>query len=146
MGARGPVGKRTEERMGHRSKAERAGVGTKVTVDAPLVKQPPPDNGWHPIAHSWYTSLAASGQCRFFEPSDWTAARLLAEVMTRNLASENRFSSQLFAAVWAGMNDLLTTEGSRRRVKLELERTGSEKSTQAASNLAVVADYRKRIA
>jgi hypothetical protein len=48
-------------------------------------------------------------------------ARYIAEAMSRNLAAA-RFSGQLFAAVMAGMTELLTTEGARRRARVELER------------------------
>jgi len=121
MGSRGPVGKRAAERMGHRTKAEKAQTDTVEIVGE--VEVPEPDPGWHPVAADWYKSLAESGQSRFFEPSDWRAAFYVAEVMTKNLTA-SRFSSELFKGVWAAMNDLLSTEGSRRRVRLEIERQG----------------------
>lgn len=70
-------------------------------------------------------SLAGSGQARFYEPSDWQTARYVAESMSRNL-SAGRFSSQHFAAVMSAMTDLLTTEGARRRARLELDRPEPE--------------------
>jgi hypothetical protein len=120
MGARGPIGKRSEELMGHRSKEERAAV-TKAP-GAAVVPVPDPDESWHPIARRWYESLAESGQSRFYEPSDWAAAQYAAEAMTRNLNAGQRFSAQLFTGIWSAMNDLLTTEGDRRRVRMELQR------------------------
>jgi len=100
------------------------------------VEQPDIDSGWHSIAVDWYKSLADSGQSKFFEPSDWAAARLVAHDMTRHLANR-RPSSQWFAAVWSAMNDLLTTEAHRRRVRMEIERK-SPKAEGDQGELATV--------
>lgn len=142
MGARGPVGKRSSERMGHRSKAEKKSV-TKA-VGAKDVEAPETKDDWHPIARRWFDSLKESGQSHFYEPSDWAAAELVAEAMTRNLGAGQRFSAQLFAAVWSAMNDLLTTEGDRRRVKLELERVRGDEKPPAS--VTVLDDYRAALA
>lgn len=141
MGTRGPIPKRTDARLGHphaKSNVERVDKVVPSTVE-----QPPVDPNWHEIARNWYESLAESGQARFFEPSDWSAARYVAAVMSRNLAA-TKFNGQLFSGVWSAMNDLMTTEGSRRRLKLEIERPRDDKKdAQAAS---ILDDYRKRIA
>jgi len=104
------------------------------------VQQPPASDSWHEIAREWYKSLADSGQAQFYEPSDWQTARYIAEAMTRNL-NNGRFSAQLFAAVMSGMSELLTTEGARRRVRLEIERDDDEESEPVAD----MDDYRKRL-
>lgn len=127
-GRSGPVGKRSSQRMGHRSKAEKAAVDTVPAAGG--VSVPEPSDEWHPIARDWFLSLAKSGQARFMEPSDWQAARYVAEVMTKNLGAA-RFSAQLFAAVWSAMESLLTSEGSRRRVRLEIERKPTEQEPDA---------------
>ena len=137
MGVRGPIPKRSDQRLGHVTKAEKSAV-TQATVVG-KVAVPPADGTWHDLAREWYESLAASGQAQFFEPSDWAAARYVAEVMTRNLES-GRFSSQLFAAVWTAMGDLLTTEGERRRVKLEINRKPPK--PESGGKVANLDDYR----
>lgn len=123
MGARGPVGKRSEERMGHRSKEEKESV-TKALSGAPaeLPELPEPDALWHPIASDWYLSLRSSGQAQFYEPSDWAVARYAADLMSRVLQSERGPNGQLVAALNSVMSSLLTTEGDRRRARMELER------------------------
>lgn len=120
MGTRGPVPKRDDMRR-RENKAE------VETVSAPSAHPdgstaPPPDNTWHPIARRWYDALADSGQSFFFEPSDWAQAAYVAEAMSRNLNQGNRLSGQLFASVIAAASDLLTTEGSRRRLRIELSK------------------------
>lgn len=49
------------------------------------VEMPPPKPGWHELATELYLSLEQSGQSRYFEPSDWAMAQLLAEALTRDL-------------------------------------------------------------
>ena len=137
-GTRGPVPKRSSERR-------RRNKESKVeTVKPPTtrVEQPEPDGKWHPIAHDWYTSLAESGQAQFFEPSDWHYARYVAEVLSRNLKQRAKFSAVLFASVTSAMNDLLTTEASRRRVRMEIERAAPGEP----ASVTAIADYKQRLA
>lgn len=138
MGARGPVPKRSTERRRRNKEA----APEVVTVDASPTAAPPPDPRWHAIAGDWYASLVDSGQAQFFEPSDWQAARYVAEVMSRNLR-QKKFSSVLFAAVWSAMSDLLTTEAARRRVRMEIERNKPDDQEPAA--VVAIASYRKSI-
>lgn len=114
---RGPIPKRDAERR-RRNAAE---VGTTTVEMTGEVIVPDADPNWHRLAREWYESLRKSGQHKYMEPSDWAAARILAFSMTKQLAS-SRPSSQWFAAIWSAMNDLLTTEGARRRVRMEVER------------------------
>jgi hypothetical protein len=68
-------------------------------------------------------SLRQSGQAAFYEPSDWAVARYAAELMSRVLdCSERGPNGQLVAALNSVMASLLTTEGDRRRARMELER------------------------
>lgn len=66
-------------------------------------------------------ALTESAQAKYFEPSDWQAARFVAHEMDRYIRSA-RPSSQMFAALMSAMSDLLVTEGTRRRVRIEIER------------------------
>lgn len=136
----GPIPKREDERR-RRNKPE-PGDEVKRAHGAPVVPVPEPDEGWHPIAWDWYRSLAESGQSRFYEPSDWHFARYVAEAMSRNLFGGFKMSAQMFGAVMSGMTELLTTEGSRRRARVELER---DAPTEDASVLAI-AEYRQELA
>lgn len=139
-GTRGPVPKRSSERRRRNKESE-------VETVEPLtekVEQPAGDPKWHPIALEWYESLATSGQAQFYEPSDWIFAKYVAEAMSRNLrAPKTKFSSVLFASVLSGMSDLLTTEAARRRVRMEIERGGSEGTP---AGVTAISDYKKRLA
>lgn len=141
MGARGPIGKRSEEKMGHRSKAEQNSI-TKAPAGSPvdLPDLPEPDPLWHPIAADWYLSLRESGQSAFYEPSDWAMSRYAADLMSKVLLSERGPNGQLVAALNSVMSSLLTTEGDRRRARMELER--KKPSSQTDADVTVLDDYR----
>lgn len=100
---------------------------------------PEPDEDWHPVATQWYLALQKSGQRIFFENSDWAQAFYIAEAMSRNLCN-SRMSGQLFSAIISAAGELLTTEGARRRLRVELERVHDEGDTTAADAMAA---YRK---
>ena len=135
----GPVPKRSSERR-RRNKPEGVEV-TSVPVPEPeLVECPPADESWHQIARDWYDSLAKSGQVVFYEPSDWATAKYVAEAMSRGLQG-SRFSAQLFAAVSSAMTELLTTEGARRRARLEIER-GKPGESEKPAGVTALDDYR----
>ncbi|MGL4300279.1 MAG: hypothetical protein ACRCW4_14520 [Candidatus Neomicrothrix subdominans] len=99
---------------------------------------PAADDGWHPVARIWYDSLGRSGQSQFYTSSDWATAYLLAESMSRELHPQPIVVGRgpdaviemhavppkgaSLAAWLKGMAALMTTEGERRRARLELER------------------------
>jgi len=99
-----------------------------------------PEYEWHPTALEWYLSLTRSGQAIFYEQSDWATAYLLAEQLHRNLEprpvqiGEDSEGQPVFkwmpmpmpgttlSAMLKGMAALMTTEGERRRLRIELDR------------------------
>lgn len=143
MGTRGPIPKRTEERR-RANKDDGPGL-IQAPSGAPsdLPDLPKPDPLWHPIAADWYLSLRESGQAAFYQPSDWAVARYAAHVMSQVLLSERGPNGQLVAALNSVMSSLLTTEGDRRRARMELERKPAGKQTPAS--VTAIADYRSSI-
>lgn len=127
--------------MGHRSKEEIDSI-TKAPSGPPtgLPDLPDADPLWHPIASDWYLSLRESGQAAFYQPSDWAVARYAADLMSKVLLSERGPNGQLVAALNSVMSSLLTTEGDRRRARMELER--KKPSSQADADVTVLDDYR----
>ena len=47
----------------------------------------------------------------------------------------------MFAAVWQAMGDLLTTEGERRRVKVEIDRKPSKPETRPLASVTPIDRY-----
>src|SRR5690349_21209022 len=134
MGARGPVPTRSDQRRRQNKNSD--GVETRKGPAAVHVEQPAADDSWHEMARDWYESLAESGQARWYQPSDWQTARIWAEILSRQLAG-GRVSAQMIAA-WAGSaTELLTTEGARRRARVELEAPAVDED-EVASDAAMV--------
>lgn len=138
MATKGPIPKRSEQRLGHPRTAQKADDVTAVPIEGD-VEVPEPAEHWDPLAADWYKSLAGSGQSRFFEPSDWRSAHFAAEIMTRCLNGD-KLSAQMVLNVWQMMTDLLSTEASRRRVRMEIERVGP--SSEAPADVPRLDDYR----
>ncbi|MEU9611903.1 hypothetical protein AB0D56_10160 [Streptomyces sp. NPDC048209] len=122
MGERGPIPERSEARRRRNKSDGPELIKAPSGVPDGLPDLPEPDELWHPIASDWYLSLRESGQSAFYEPSDWAMARYAAHVMSQVLLSERGPNGQLVAALNSVMSSLLTTEGDRRRARMELER------------------------
>lgn len=137
VATRGPVPKRTAERRRRNVDEPTSAVKAKGKVSVPQAPRT-----LHTVAKRWYTSLKKSGQSEYFEPSDWAAALYVAEAMTKNLEA-TRFSAQMFAAVWAAMDGLLTTEAARRRARIEVERGDGE--PEAPAGVTAIEAYRKAL-
>ena len=137
MGQRGPVPKRKAEVMGH--KAERDMQVDTVVIESGIV--PPPDlmlDDLDPFAVAWYESLKESGQARFYEPSDWMTAQLLAKAISDTMG---RPSAMMLSTIFSGMSGLGVLEGDRRRMRIELERKGESKADPGVTALDA---YRER--
>lgn len=115
-GAGGPIPKRSSER-----RRTNSAPAETVTPPAAPVAAPDLPEGTHPLAREWYESLQVSGQAQYYEPSDWTQAKFVAATMTQFFLMGGS-NANMFAAIQAAMRELLTTEGARRRVRLEVER------------------------
>lgn len=129
----GPPPKRSEERR-HR---------TPPTLGFAEQAEPGEDQGWpnasgdwHPAAKRFYRALRVSGQAQFYEQSDrnaaWIASDLLSELVTTRYRNGNilmQFNSLC--------TDLLATEGSRRRARLELQKS---KNTEEDERHKAIAD------
>ncbi|WP_246888002.1 phage terminase small subunit [Streptomyces sp. GESEQ-13] len=143
MGAHGPIPKRSEERRRRNKDDGPEVLQAPSGAPAELPDLPEPDPNWHPIATDWYVSLQQSGQAQFYEPSDWAVARYAAELMSRGLSSDRAPNGQYVAALNSVMTSLLTTEGDRRRARIELER--KKPAQQAPASVTAIADYRASI-
>jgi len=137
-GRSGGTPKRSDQRHGHRTRAEQGSV-QRVVVPGE-VEQPPLDvEDAHPLAASMYEALARSGQASFMEPSDWEYARWTAFVQSK---AAQKPTAMMILAVDKMLCNLLVVESERRRVKLELERKQvADVDEQAA--VSSLASYRR---
>ena len=137
-GAGGPPPKRQAQRR----RVNKPDVPVETADGADEVPIPESDSDWHPVAKLWFDSLERSGQSAFYEPSDWGVAYVIAESISRELKPQPMLLDKgkpgeppVFELVdmppkgaslsaWLkGMTALMVTEGDRRRMRLELERT-----------------------
>jgi len=95
----------------------------------------------HELVIDFYESLKISGQAKYYEPSDWQVARLLCYILNDFLNS-SRLSAQMLTAMHSIMADLMTTEGSRRRLRLEIQRN-KKKNDQDDPSAAIIKQYQE---
>lgn len=153
MGMNGPIPKRSDDRL-RRNKVDT----TQVVVFGQVVV-PPAHEKWHPIACAWYESLATSGQAKFYEPSDWATAYMVAESISRDLKPQvvgvNELTGEPVMAVvplkgtsltayLKAMQVLLVTEGDRRRMQIEITRrpAATEAGNGELASVTSLDDYR----
>lgn len=138
-GSGGPPPKRQEQRRRRNTDV----VPVTTAPSGGTTNAPASEDVWHPRAREWFDSLGRSGQSRFYEASDWAMAKIAADMMTKLLEADKP-SAQLLASVLQLTTALMTTEGDRRRLRLELSRATEVDEDEAAS-VAALDDYRKRL-
>lgn len=149
----GPPPKRSDQRR----RANKPVVPVEIAEGASVVKPPPVNGKWHPVAKRWFQSLRESGQAKFYEPSDWATAYLIAEAMSRELQPQPVGTTDdgkvLMASLppkgaslsaWLrAMTSLMVTEGDRRRLRLELQRP--DEGDEEATSVSELDEYRRRL-
>lgn len=118
MGATGPVPKRSEERI-RRNKPEMeiTQIQAPGVVEKPDLGIPMP----HPIIQDFWDSIGDSAQIEYYEPSDWAFLRFTLHFADQQVKAAKP-SAQMFQGITSALSDLLVSEGSRRRVRMEIER------------------------
>lgn len=135
----GPVPKRSDQRRRRNKPAD--GVSITKAPSGKKVAAPRVSPHWHPLMKDWFRSLKESGQAAFYEPSDWQTARLLAHVMSEELNSGKPVKATILAEFNQAAASLLTTEGSRRRLRMELQ--SGDTTTEDDGTVSILEHYRK---
>lgn len=132
--------KRSEERKGHRSKAELAvtkGVARPVTV-------PPAAKHWCTAARRAYKAYGSSGHSDFAQDSDWAMAWLMANTYDQVVKMDSRPSAMLIAEVRQMMQALAYTERDRRAMNVELEELSAPEVDKGAAGVSDAKNRLKR--
>lgn len=103
---------------------------------------PPADPDWHPIALRLYESIGESGQSCYFQSTDWAVAYMLCEEVSAYKNTPGKRSSMMLSSILSGMNNLLLTEGDRRKARIELD-LPDESAGQA--DLKAIDGYKARL-
>lgn len=122
LGITGPIPKRSDERI-RRNKPD---VPIEKLEASGTVEVPPLGiEDAHPLVADFYDSLGHSAQTKYYEPSDWQHARWVCTWMDKAL-KHSKPSAMMLTAINSAMTDMLVTEGARRRVRLEIERSDAQ--------------------
>ncbi|PSL04123.1 hypothetical protein CLV30_106128 [Haloactinopolyspora alba] len=127
----GPTPKRSEER---RRRNQPEGVQVTKGEAMPVTWDIEPDVNWHPIALRLYESAATSGQSRYYQDTDWALLYSLCDDLSHYKNSRVR-SGQMLQSIMTALQNLMLTEGDRRRLRLELAEP--EAPTELASVTAI---------
>lgn len=97
---------------------------------------------WVPAVTRWYEALGESGQSAFYESSDWAQAWILADLL--NSQMDNFKPNGMIISAWLhGAGELLTTEGARRRMRIELAK-GKKVDPEQEAAVASLSAFRDR--
>lgn len=119
MGSRGPVPNRSEDLSRDRdaNRGDRPAITKGKSRPASV---PEPDPTWHPIARLLWDATIESGQADFYESSDYAFLFSICDDVSYYKHMGKR-SGQMLASIYSAMENLLVTEGARRRVRVELQ-------------------------
>lgn len=131
--------KRSEERIRRNIEPPTEKVSAFGAVEQPTLDFEDP----HPTVVRFWNSLGESAQSKYYEPSDWEYARICLHMLDKHIRRSNP-SAQMMAVIQSMMNDLLVSEGSRRKVRLEVEREAIKMAD--VINIASVFEQRARSA
>ena len=128
----GPVPNRSDQRV-RRNKDAVEVEKVPVSGEVPVPELNIPDA--HPFVVELYESMQISAQRKYYEPSDWAYAKTTLHFLNGLLLS-SRPSAQMLAAVNSMLTQLLLTEGERRRVRIEVERSASTSQDATVISIA----------
>jgi hypothetical protein len=134
----GPMPKRSEERTRRNKPENEGGIALSKGVAKP-VRVPAVDSNWHPRAKAWYRALKSSGMADYYQNSDYETARILCDALTEYY---KRPTAMMLATILQGMTALGTTEGERRRMRIELE---APKEATTPASVTALNSYRKQL-
>ncbi|AHJ86370.1 terminase small subunit [Mycobacterium phage 40AC] len=146
MGARGPVGKRDEERV-RRNVNENPTETVQVigTVKIPELGDVSHLGETHPLITEMYESIRQSAAVKYYEPTDWQFARMTLFMLNQELIAAQHNGKPVGAMKLTAINQMLSalllTEGDRRRVRLEVERNSGP---DTGGNVVDVTDVLKQ--
>lgn len=136
--AAGPVPKRSDQRR-RRNKSD---IDTApVSLPAGVVRGPDAPAEISGLARDWYDSLRTSGQSVFYADSDWASAWIIAMGVQK---FAERPTAHMLTAILSGFGSLAATEGDRRRLRIELERTAAFDDDEEAAVVAL-GEYQRRV-
>lgn len=142
MGRRGPLPKRSDEPHARNGGMDAPGKDGFIHTISPAgnnVTIPEPDPDWHYIARYVWDAMLESGANRYYESTDWAVLFSICDDISYYKRTGKR-SGQMLATINGMLTSLLLTEGDRRRVGIELQKT-DEQAAKDTEGIAVMKDF-----
>jgi hypothetical protein len=116
---------------GERKRKERGttitlGKGNPATI-------PEPHDDWCDAARLIWDSMLESGGAAYFESSDYAVLYLVCDQIDHLYQQGGRRSPEYLRVIMQALGTLLATEGDRRKLHIELEKTDDGSATILAS-------------
>lgn len=116
---------------GERKRKERGSTVTKGTsIPATM---PNPDDAWCSTARLVWDSMTESGGAAYYESSDYAVLYMACDQIDHLYQQGARRSPEYLRVIMQTLGTLLATEGDRRKLRIELERTDGSDSNVIAS-------------
>lgn len=131
--------KRSEERTGHRTKAELEQV-SKGQMQP--VKWPRARKDWSYSVKEMYNSVKDSGTSYWYQQSDVTRLRFLCDEIER-YKQAGKQSAMMYTALISEMSNLMFSEADRRKANIELQHPAS--TAEEDAQVAHIADYQREL-
>lgn len=132
----GPLPKRSDQKV--RRNKEVIDIDTVQVSGEVEVPELNLENPHHMVEDFW-ESLTESAEAIYYEPSDWQYARWTLHWMDHTLKA-SKPSAMLIQTINASLTELLVSEGSRRRLRMEVER-----NKEQAEVVDIASVYRERL-
>lgn len=143
--ARGPVPKRSDQRRRRNKTNSDDAPTTVVVIGQAKVVPPSEDRAWHPYAKQWFRALKKSGQAAFYQDSDWQEARIVAYLITKEMNRDTGPRAGMMDVIFSRADNLMTTEGARRRLRVELH-AAQEQDNSKEATVSMIDQYRSELA
>lgn len=112
-----PMRKRSEERIRRNIEPPTE----KVTAFGAVIQPDLDFEDPHPTVVRLWEAVGDSAFVKYYEPADWEMVRVMLHFLDNQLKTYKP-NANMVSVIQSMMNDLLFSEGSRRRVRLEIER------------------------
>lgn len=131
--------KRTEEKTGHRTKAELEVVSRG---EMQPVKWPRSKKTWSYATRELYNSVKDSGTSYWYQQSDIARLRFLCDEIER-YKNSGKQSAMMYTALISEMSNLMFSESDRRKANIELQHP--ESNAEEDAQISHIEDYRKEL-
>ncbi|MGV2822542.1 hypothetical protein ABZX73_16880 [Brevibacterium casei] len=131
--------KRSDERTGHRTKAE---IEVVSHGEMQPVKWPRAKKTWSYSVKEFYNSVKNSGQVYWYQQSDIARLRFLCDEIER-YKSSGKQSAMMYTALISEMSNLMVSEMDRRKANIELQHP--ETNEEETAQVAHIDAYRKEL-